>query len=253
MPPIFVITLARSAKRRENITRRLDAAGFPYRMAEGVDGANPDALKKVPHILDGRRYLRHRGRTLSGGEIGCYLSHYLLWKTISAGNADCALVLEDDARWDGDLAESVADILAAKQQWGICLLTSDKEKCAFRKLSAVGKNRRLGYPLKRTMGTAGYLIKRETAAVLSKNPPVIREPVDVALCRHWEWNGMRLSVRPHIVRHDEKETTMRGGEKSSADGFTGGQKIFRQIYGGLCKTSEWTRRIYYFCACKPDK
>lgn len=253
LPPIFVISLARSVKRREDIVRRLDAAGFVHEIVEGIDGANPDAVRGVPHVLDDRRYLRARGRTLSGGEIGCYLSHYLLWQKIVADNIECALIFEDDARWEDDLAETVADILAAKQKWEMCLLTSDKGKCAFRNLCKVGKNRQLGYPLKRTMGLAGYLIKQQAAANLCARPPVIQEPVDVMLCRHWEWGGMRLSVRPHVVRHDEEETSMRGGKKPAADGFSGGKKIFRQIYGGLGKTGEWMRRIYYYCAVRPGE
>ena len=251
LPPIFVISLARAAERRADISQRLHAAGFSYQIVEGIDGTNPQILENTPHHLDDRLHRHTRGRRLSGGEIGCYLSHHRLWQQIVADNIDCALIFEDDATWDDDLAESVADIMATKQEWGLCLLTTDKGKCAFRKLCAIGNNRWLGYPLKRTMALSGYLIKKEAAANLHRHLATIREPVDIALCRHWQWNGMRLSVRPPIVGHDDQNTTMHDKARPAA-AKTGKKRLYHQIYGGLYKTAEWIKRCYYYCRQKPD-
>lgn len=251
LPPIFVISLARATSRRADISRRLDAAGFSYQIIEGIDGTNPEILHNTPHQLNDRLHRHTRGRRLSNGEIGCYLSHYLLWEKIIAENIECALIFEDDAKWDDDLAESVADIMAAKQEWGLCLLTTDKGKSAFRKLCLIGKNRWLGYPLKRTMGLAGYLIKKEAAVNLHRRLAIIQEPVDIALCRHWEWNGMRLSVRPPIVRHDEQNTTMHDKNRPAIP--LEKRKLYHQLYGGLYKSGEWVKRLYYYCTQKPQK
>lgn len=250
LPPIFVISLVRAAERRADISRRLDAAGFAHQIIDGIDGTKPEVLSEVPHVLNDRLHRHTRGRALSGGEIGCYLSHYHLWQKIAAEDISCALIFEDDARWDDDFAETVADIMAAKQTWDMCLLTTDKGKSPFRKLHPVGNNRWLGYPLKRTMALSGYLIKKEAAANLCACLKVIREPVDIALCRHWEWQGVRLSVRPHVVGHDEHETTMHNKNAPPSPSL-GKRRFYHLIYGGLYKTGEWLRRIYYYYAQKP--
>ena len=148
-----------------------------------------------------------------------------------------------------DLEMSVkGDISATKrlEQWRSP--TTAKGKCAFRKLHPVGNGRHLGYPLKRTMALAGYLIKPRAAKQLCARLRNVREPVDIALCRHWEWDDMRLSVRPHPVRHDENETTI-------ADrGETGAQrKIHHQLCGGIINTPEWCRRIFHYCAIRSAK
>ena len=251
MPPVFVISLRRAADRRADISARLQKAGFQYEIADATDGAAESraAIESKEGIkIDDRLYQLCRGRALSPGEIGCYLSHYKLWQRIAAEKPQCALVLEDDARWENDLPKVARDLLACEQQWGLCLLATDKGKCAFRKLHPVGENRWLGYPLKRTMALAGYFITPHAAENLCATLRNIREPVDIALCRHWEWNDMRLSVRPPVVFHDETNTTI--GDRG-ADG--GRKRIWHQIIGGIVNIPEWCRRIFHFCAVRPQK
>ncbi len=254
MPPIFVISLVRAEKRRAEIRERMRASGFRYEFIDAVDGAAEDLPALVGtrggggSLVDNRLYRLTRGRPLSNGEIGCYLSHYLAWEKVAALPAKCALIFEDDARWDDDLPQVIADIVSSGQQWGACLLTDDKGKCAFRKLHPVGENRFLGYPLKRTMALAGYLLTPRAAKNLCARLRFIYEPVDIAMCRHWEWNEMRLSVRPHVVRHDENETTIN-------DRGSGGDErtVWNQILGGVVNIPEWCRRFLYYRASRPQK
>ncbi len=243
--PVFVISLERATDRRTDIRARLEAAGFQYTIVDAVDGQN---LSNYNYRADDRSHKFLRGRKVSNNEIGCYLSHYNLWQKMVTENIEVALIFEDDAKWDDDLVKVIDDIMALKEQWGMCLLTDDKNCRFFRKLHAVGKDRFLGYPLKRTMALTGYILKREAAANMSKQFAVVYEPVDMAIARHWEYDCMRFSVRPHPIRHDEENTTIndRGTELKGVKGKT----LFGQILGGLLKTGEWMKRIYYYYACK---
>ena len=90
------------------------------------------------------------------------------------------------------------------------------------------------------MALSGYLIKRETAANLHRRLAIIQALVDIALCRHWQWDGMRLSVRPSIVRHDDQNTTMHDKNRPATD--LGIKMLFHKIYGALYKTDEWLKR-----------
>lgn len=243
--PIFIISLERAVDRRADIRARLDAARFQYTIVDAVDGQN---LSNTNYRVDDKAHKFLRGRKVSNNEIGCYLSHYNLWQRVASENIDCALILEDDAKWDDDFAEVIDDIMALKRQWGMCLLTNDKNCMLFRKLHAVGQNRFLGYPLKRTMALTGYLLKREAAATMCKRFSIIYEPVDMAIVRHWEYDSMRFSVRPHPIRHDEDNTTI--NDRGAEVGGNKGKTLFGQILGGLLKTFESVHRIYYYCFCK---
>lgn len=52
--------------------------------------------KLVPQWVDDAG----RKNRLSQSEIGCYASHYILWREIAKSDVDTALILEDDCRFD---------------------------------------------------------------------------------------------------------------------------------------------------------
>jgi len=52
--------------------------------------------KLVPQWVDDSG----RKNRLSRSEVGCYASHYILWREIAKSDVDTALILEDDCRFD---------------------------------------------------------------------------------------------------------------------------------------------------------
>ena len=73
LPPIFVISLARATERRATIRQEL--AGFDFELIDAVDGDKLPA-NQYQHRIQTEWWRVMRGRELSPGEIGCFLSHY---------------------------------------------------------------------------------------------------------------------------------------------------------------------------------
>lgn len=88
--PVFIISLARAADRREKISRHLQGLGIQFRIIDGVDGRALPAQRQRELLAPGQDY--------HAGVIGCYLSHLAAYQAIVDENIDAALVLEDDAR-----------------------------------------------------------------------------------------------------------------------------------------------------------
>lgn len=85
---IYVISLARSPERKINVNKQLNGINFKY--FEAVDGKNlTDNQKELE-----KKYVEPG--SLNPGQIGCLLSHVLLWKQIIQSQMQHTLVLEDD-------------------------------------------------------------------------------------------------------------------------------------------------------------
>ncbi len=89
--PTYVISLADAAVRRRNMTERLAAVGLPFRFFDAVDGRS----RRLPDTIDGARVVRTLFETEA--MLACTASHRLLHRMIAEGDAETALILEDDA------------------------------------------------------------------------------------------------------------------------------------------------------------
>lgn len=56
----------------------------------------------VDHLVDNSIKLQNRRAKMSMSEIGCFASHRAIWKIVAEGDAETVLILEDDARFEGD-------------------------------------------------------------------------------------------------------------------------------------------------------
>ena len=78
---IYVINLERRADRKKRISSTLDDLGLSYNIITAVDGKKLTVadlvelgIEVLPNYKD-----PYRGRSLTFGEIGCFLSHYFIW------------------------------------------------------------------------------------------------------------------------------------------------------------------------------
>ena len=92
--PVFVINLAGSEVRLRSAREQLKEAGLPCNRIEAVDGRGRQP-EDFPQY-DAGEALRHFGRGLKSGEIGCYLSHIAAAQALIDTGAPHGLILEDD-------------------------------------------------------------------------------------------------------------------------------------------------------------
>lgn len=85
---IYVISLLRSPDRKKNVNKQLNGIEFNY--FDAVDGKNlSDSQKELE-----KKYTETG--TLNPGQVGCLLSHILLWEQIVKSQIKNTLILEDD-------------------------------------------------------------------------------------------------------------------------------------------------------------
>ncbi|XP_071764136.2 procollagen galactosyltransferase 2 [Centroberyx gerrardi] len=99
---IFLINLKRRPDRRDRMLSSLAVLGFNITLTEAVDGKalNSSQLQAMGiDMLPGYKD-PHSDRVLTRGEIGCFLSHYNIWKQVVKQELQQVLVLEDDVRFE---------------------------------------------------------------------------------------------------------------------------------------------------------
>lgn len=96
----FVINLDSSTERMDLISKRLNELKIPFERVPAVNGrALSDKL--ISQITYPNNHFDSRvrfPRTLTKGEVGCFLSHRKCWEKLLESNEEWALIMEDDIR-----------------------------------------------------------------------------------------------------------------------------------------------------------
>ena len=200
MPPIFVVSLVREMERRARMRKELEAWRLDFDFFDAVDGAEL-AEDCYHHRMQEQWWRVMRGRRLSPGEIGCFLSHYALWQHLVDTGTQHAIVLEDDAVLEDGFPVIIDAILKTYPDWDIVLLSPKKRYSAHRELAVLDGQRFLVRYRRRVGGCVGYLIRLEAAKVLLHYCWRIRAPIDWLYAEWWR-NGLAFcAVDPAIVTH----------------------------------------------------
>ncbi|XP_003706615.1 glycosyltransferase 25 family member [Megachile rotundata] len=110
---IYMINLLRRPERRERMYKLFKELGIKVETIDAVDGRtlnesvlNTLGVKMMPEYADP---YHHRPMTM--GEIGCFLSHYIIWNEVIENNLKSVIVLEDDVRFEPFFRQKVNYIL----------------------------------------------------------------------------------------------------------------------------------------------
>jgi collagen beta-1,O-galactosyltransferase len=93
---IFIINLERDYERKQKLELQLQKENITsYEFINAVDGQNDDLQKYnfqvIPDWIE-----PYSSKIMTKGEIGCSLSHYLIWERIMKEEWNQVLILEDD-------------------------------------------------------------------------------------------------------------------------------------------------------------
>jgi GR25 family glycosyltransferase involved in LPS biosynthesis len=111
----YIINMADSTKRWNQISKHLDNIGINYSRFDAIDG------RKIGNQYD--EYISLAKPIIPEGVIGCALSHFMVAKEHFANNDNAALILEDDAAplfKDKNVIHQVIE--EAPKDWDIILL-----------------------------------------------------------------------------------------------------------------------------------
>jgi glycosyl transferase family 25 len=196
--PIYVISLKRATQRRAASKRALDEMGAPFTFFDAVDGSRLTEAE-VAAAYDGEGNARQYKRPLSLPEIGCYLSHYALWKRIVDENLDGAVILEDDFEADESFRKVVDAIRSAPLSGALVKLFSRKRVMGVT-VASLGEPGRLVAPNRVPGLTLGYALDRTAAEMLLANALPFTRPLDMDIKHWWEFGLPVLVVDPPPLR-----------------------------------------------------
>ncbi|XP_040260742.1 inactive glycosyltransferase 25 family member 3 [Bufo bufo] len=136
---VILINLLRRPERRERMLRSLYEQEIACRVLDAVDGGalNSSDIKRLGVNLLPGFYDPFSGRTLTKGEVGCFLSHFKIWQEIVDRQLEGTLVFEDDVQFTSYFKRKMIrlqdDIRAAKLEWDLIYIgrkqvTTDPEK-----------------------------------------------------------------------------------------------------------------------------
>jgi glycosyl transferase family 25 len=186
MLDVYVINLATSTERWETTSNRLTELGISYERFEAVDG------RKEPHPLftryDDKLREKYRRKGLSGAELGCYSSHYLLWKHCIAINKPI-VVMEDDVIVGSSLPEAlkIADEQIENLQYLRLAGTILRHK-PFKKIRKMGSFDLVDH-IKGPSGALCYVIAPMAAKKLIAHAETWFIAVDDYMDHYW-WHGV---------------------------------------------------------------
>lgn len=125
---VYLINLRRRSERRTRMLQSFNVLGVKAKTMDAVDGKALNisslenlGIKMLPEYSDP---YHHRPLTL--GEIGCFMSHYNIWKDVIENQHRTALVFEDDIRFEPFFRRKLEQILKELQianvEWDLIYL-----------------------------------------------------------------------------------------------------------------------------------
>ena len=126
---IFVINLERCFNKKEKMLKQLTNNNFKninFEFIKAIDGRNLTNKILATRNADILKEWKdpYSGRNTTWGEVGCTLSHILIYEKCIEENIDIAIILEDDVLIPDNFGEKLNNILEKlkKIDWELCYL-----------------------------------------------------------------------------------------------------------------------------------
>jgi glycosyl transferase family 25 len=201
---VRVVSLPHSEGRRRAITENLADLALPWSF---FDALGPDDDVGIASRVEDQ--VDHFCRPLTPGEIGCFKSHYAVWRTFEdEPSLEWLLVLEDDVCLD--TAFDFPALIAALEHEGLGYLRLFcREWRRGWPVMSVG-DRQILFLASDPYGTQGYLVSRPAAARLVESVEAIRRPIDDELGRFWEKGLGNCVLFPFPLLERQAPSTLSG-------------------------------------------
>ncbi|KAA0721734.1 Procollagen galactosyltransferase 1 [Triplophysa tibetana] len=118
---VFMINLHRRSDRRERMLRSLYEQEITCKIITAVDGKALNlsqiqtlGIEMLPGYSD-----PYHGRPVTKGEMGCFLSHYNVWKEIVDRGLNVSLVIEDDLRFEVFFKRRLQNLMSEIETQGL--------------------------------------------------------------------------------------------------------------------------------------
>ncbi len=171
---IFVINLDRDVERLEFMSSQLDYFKINYFRAAAVDGKklSDEQFDKFCRDSPSKYDKGTKGAPRwERGSVGCFLSHYNVWKTIAEGTDRFAVVFEDDIHLSSRLTDILKSDVWIPDYIGIIRLEAPSNRVLLDKSDNLEVYSNTLFRLKSTAWlSGGYIIRKDVAEMLISAP-----------------------------------------------------------------------------------
>jgi GR25 family glycosyltransferase involved in LPS biosynthesis len=196
---IFLINLDSAVERRSLMTQQLEAFDLPFERV-GIDMRRRAASEITAWVDAHFPGFSFDQDSLSGAEVGCWLSHLSAWqRSLAIASARACTVIEDDVVLDAEFARAV-ETMDGQAVYDVVYFGSSSRNLSTRRRSRLGSFW-AHEPVGTVYNTWGYSITHACVERLFRNvPTTIDIPIDHFLGGASKRSGARIAVlRPPVL------------------------------------------------------
>lgn len=211
---IFVINLDERPDKFKNAEDQLIAQGLSCERISAIRGSNL-TQEQIEQAYDKEANKKHYMKTMSVGEIGCYMSHRAAWQKIVNENLDYAIILEDDCKLEADF-HVLPSLLDQLKDWDYIKLTGPRGRKKIQATAKISSGYSVAHYNKIPISTPGQVVSLKGAKTLLNNSQPFFRPVDVDLQQYWEKKIDIIGIEPKLVDTAGFDSDITAMDKASA-------------------------------------
>ncbi len=190
----FVISLPGSVDRRDSIRKRFARLPINWTFYDAIDLSTD--RNHYFHHCDDQQFLLNTGRTPDIGEIGCFASHLMLWRTCRLLN-EPLVVFEDDASLSPLAMDGLRLALRHIDRLGFIRLQDNSKRARLPVIAQ--RQHKISYCLRYPFGSMAYVISPQVAHRFIEESYVFNAPLDVFIKRYWQHGQALYSLSPGVT------------------------------------------------------
>ncbi|WP_421716481.1 glycosyltransferase family 25 protein [Arcobacter arenosus] len=183
---VFIVNLEKDIKKRKYMEQLFEKnTSLKYNFIQAIYGKDL-SIDDLNSIYSEKQAKKILNRELSLGEIGCALSHKIIYQQMIDQNIGIALIVEDDISFNNDLSKALEKVTEFPNDWEIVLLghhpAHSRKEITKNNIWGLKQNLFNNYslvrPAEHAYGTYGYMISLKGAKKLLKELNKIYMPID---------------------------------------------------------------------------
>lgn len=245
--PIFIISLPEAEDRRSRIAKIFADMGLDFEFIDAVDGRQFDVLNHP--LYDAPKRLAFFGKHLTGGDLGCILSHKKIYQKIIDENIQKALIFEDDVILREDFFNVLEQLQIIKVPFDmIRFFGSPKlERLKMRSVYKLNDKHYLTRHSGMPGGSHASLMTLNGAQKMINHMDKTFYPIDALLGRSWKTGLNWYTVRPGLAAQDLSFDSSIGDERfDNKKDITGIAKTLYPLTRAWFKLTETVCKKYWY-------
>ena len=234
---------------------QMHTMNLPYEFFDATDGRAMDVPSHPTYDSDKRR--QYFGRDLTGGELGCLLSHKNLYQKMIDDNIEAAVILEDDCILSPSFPSVLKELMTKTEHFDAVRFLGSKKVMdrGGRQVLKLGEHHWLVRMPTAPGGAHATLMTLKGVRKLMPHLSPTPYPIDTVLGRCWETGLNAFTVMPGLALHNEELESAIGDKRfQKSIELEGMQKILYPLTRSCFKISEgFGKRWFYLSTALKDK